>query len=44
MTDTERIALDTGSSMKEAAQLASHALESMNKISEKIAFVNDIAF
>lgn len=41
---TEKIALETGNSMKEAAQLASHALESMNRISEKIAFVNDIAF
>lgn len=41
---TEKIALETGAGMKEAAQLASHALESMNKISEKIAFVNDIAF
>jgi methyl-accepting chemotaxis protein len=41
---TEKIALDTGTAMKEAAQLATHALESMNKISEKITFVNDIAF
>lgn len=41
---TEKIALETGTSMKEAAQLASHALEAMNKISEKISFVNDIAF
>jgi methyl-accepting chemotaxis protein len=43
-TNTEKIALETGVSMKEAAALATHALESMNKISEKIAFVNDIAF
>lgn len=43
-TNTEKIALETGASMKEAAALASHALESMNKISEKIGFVNDIAF
>jgi methyl-accepting chemotaxis protein len=41
---TEKIALETGERMKEAAQLATRALESMNKISEKIAFVNDIAF
>jgi methyl-accepting chemotaxis protein len=41
---TEKIALETGTSMKEAAQLATHALEAMNRISEKIAFVNDIAF
>jgi methyl-accepting chemotaxis protein len=41
---TEKIALETGSAMKEAAQLASHALEAMNRISEKITFVNDIAF
>jgi methyl-accepting chemotaxis protein len=43
-TNTEKIALETGSGMKEAATLATHALDSMNKISEKIAFVNDIAF
>jgi methyl-accepting chemotaxis protein len=43
-TNTEKIALETGSGMKEAATLATHALDSMNKISDKIAFVNDIAF
>lgn len=43
-THTEKIALETGAGMKEAASLATNALESMNKISEKIAFVNDIAF
>jgi methyl-accepting chemotaxis protein len=43
-THTEKIALETGTSMKEAAALATHALDAMNKISEKIAFVNDIAF
>ncbi len=43
-TNTEKIALETGSGMKEAAMLATHALDSMNKISDKIAFVNDIAF
>jgi methyl-accepting chemotaxis protein len=43
-THTEKIALETGASMKEAASLATNALDSMNRISEKIAFVNDIAF
>jgi len=43
-TNTEKIALETGSGMKEAATLATNALDSMNRISEKIAFVNDIAF
>ena len=41
---TEGIAVQTGEHMKAAAQLATDALDAMNRISDKINFVNEIAY
>jgi methyl-accepting chemotaxis protein len=41
---TEKITFSAGESMKEVSVLANNAMESMRNISEKILFINDIAY
>jgi len=41
---TEKITFSAGESMKEVSVLANHVMEAMRNISDKILFVNDIAY
>jgi len=41
---TEKITMSAGDSMKDVSKLANNAMDAMRNISEKILFVNDIAY